>query len=261
MVRVAPTKADEIVLVLEQAILAGELAPGEVLRQEQLSDDFGVSRTPIREALRELAALGLVSLLPKRGARVRFLSTEDLHQTFLVRAALEGFAAELARERLTKQDLRKLTAAAKRFAELTQELRTADLGDIQTKLLAADWVHANEAFHDVILQAADAPRLAEAARGERRVFHGQAVWASSSAELDQLYTRNLDQHAAILDAARARSPELRSLVETHILDSGTLLERAFQQAGYGRRTFLSQRVSWRDEGGEGTPTADAVEAS
>src|SRR6202051_4918120 len=68
------TKADDIALVIEEAIVSGELEPGTVLRQEQLSERFGVSRTPIREALRRLAALGLVSFVPKSGARVRTLS-------------------------------------------------------------------------------------------------------------------------------------------------------------------------------------------
>ncbi len=72
------TKADDIALVLEDEIVSGRIAPGTVLRQEQLSERFGVSRTPTREALRRLAALGLVSFVPNRGARVRTLSREEL---------------------------------------------------------------------------------------------------------------------------------------------------------------------------------------
>src|SRR5438105_1532383 len=106
---VPSTKADEITLVLEDAIVSGELAPGVVLRQEQLSEQFGVSRTPIREALRKLAALGLVSFAGKRGVQVRPLSRDELFETFVVRAALEGFAADLAREQLTKLDLSEMT--------------------------------------------------------------------------------------------------------------------------------------------------------
>ena len=63
------TKADEIAVLIEEAIVSGELEPGSVLRQEQLSERFGVSRTPVREALRRLAALGLVSFVPNRGDR------------------------------------------------------------------------------------------------------------------------------------------------------------------------------------------------
>src|SRR5262245_10252298 len=78
------TKADDIALVIEEAIVSGELPPGTVLRQEQLSEQFQVSRTPVREALRRLAALGLVSFVPNRGVRVRTISREELHEAFKI---------------------------------------------------------------------------------------------------------------------------------------------------------------------------------
>src|SRR5213593_3973735 len=99
------TKADDIALVIEEAIVSGELEPGTVLRQEQLSEQFNVSRTPIREALRRLAALGLVSFVPNRGVRVRTVSREELHEAFLVRAELESLATEVATPRMTPADI------------------------------------------------------------------------------------------------------------------------------------------------------------
>src|SRR6188508_2627842 len=107
------TKADDIALVIEEAIVSGELEPGTVLRQEQLSEDFEVSRTPIREALRRLAALGLVSFVPNRGVRVRTLSSEELREAFLVRAELESLATELAVPRFDAAGLAALDAAEK----------------------------------------------------------------------------------------------------------------------------------------------------
>lgn len=236
------TKADEIALVLEEAILAGELPPGYVLRQEHLSEQFGVSRTPIREALQQLGALGLVSFKGKRGVQVRALRREELSETFVVRAALEGFAAELARDHLTKADLRTLERAEKQFARLTMQLRSAPQ-DGATQLLAAAWVRANEAFHDVYLDAAGVRKLADSARSVRRVFHGQAIWSQGS-ELSEFYSRNVEQHRAIVDAFSTKSRRVRSLVEEHILDSGRLLERALQQAGYDTTPTLGSRVSW-----------------
>ena len=117
------TKADEIALVLEDEIVSGAIEAGVVLRQEQLSERFGVSRTPIREALRRLAALGLVSFVPNRGVRVRTLSREELREAFLVRAELESLATELATPRMTADDLRRLDEAELRFSVLTLELR------------------------------------------------------------------------------------------------------------------------------------------
>ncbi len=90
------TKADDIALEIEEAIVSGELVPGEVLRQDKLSEQYGVSRTPVREALKRLAALGLVSFEPNRGVRVRTLSREGMWEAFLVRAELEALATGLA---------------------------------------------------------------------------------------------------------------------------------------------------------------------
>src|SRR5437764_3273704 len=108
------TKADDIALVIEEAIVAGELEPGTVLRQEQLSEQFNVSRTPIREALRRLAALGLVSFVPNRGVRVRTITREELHEAFMVRAELEALATEVAAAKVTPEQLAALDDAERR---------------------------------------------------------------------------------------------------------------------------------------------------
>src|SRR4051794_9147338 len=110
------TKADEIALLLEDEIVSGAIEPGVVLRQEQLSERFGVSRTPIREALRRLAALGLVSFVPNRGVRVRTLSREELREAFLVRAELESLATELATPRLGAEGLLALAETERRVS-------------------------------------------------------------------------------------------------------------------------------------------------
>src|SRR6201997_1833047 len=112
------TKADDIALVIEEAIVSGELEPGTVLRQEQLSEQFNVSRTPVREALRRLAALGLVSFVPNRGVRVRTISREELHEAFMVRAELEALATEVAAAKMTSDDLAELEETELHFAKI-----------------------------------------------------------------------------------------------------------------------------------------------
>jgi DNA-binding GntR family transcriptional regulator len=240
-----PTKADEIAIVLEEAILSGEMEPGVVLRQEQLSTEFGVSRTPIREALQQLAALGLVSMAGGRGVQVRPPARDDLLETFTVRAALESYAAELARERMTKADLKELDLACERFAELTRKLRDPATPPVEMRLVASEWVRSNADFHDIFLDRAGVQRLSDAARSARRVFHGQAAWTHSDA-LSELYALNLEQHRQIANAFKAKDPRVRSLVEEHILDSARLLEQALDQAGYfgGNLSPLARRVSW-----------------
>src|SRR3970282_1647269 len=116
------TKADDIALALEEAIVSGEIPPGSTLRQEHLSEQFQVSRTPVREALRRLAALGLVTFEPNRGVRVRMLSLDEIREAFLVRAELEGLATEIATLKMTDEDLADLARAEHSFSIATQAL-------------------------------------------------------------------------------------------------------------------------------------------
>ena len=218
------TKADEIALVLEDEIVSGAVEAGSVLRQEQLSERFGVSRTPIREALRRLAALGLVSFVPNRGVRVRTLSREELREAFLVRAELESLATELATPRMTVDDLRRLDEAELRFSVLTLELRARARSGVEDNALAIEWMKANYAFHDVIYAAAGSPYVERMAKGARRTFIGQITWVAR-AELDELYARNDEQHRAIREAIAAGSASgARVLAREHVLSSWRLLE-------------------------------------
>jgi DNA-binding GntR family transcriptional regulator len=216
------TKADEVALELEQAIVAGDVPPGSVLRQEELSERFHVSRTPVREALRRLSALGLVSFEPNRGVRVRSLSERELYQAFLVRAELESLATELAAMKRTPADIQQLDAAERRFEELTARLRHGNGDDGAT--LTGEWVRANHAFHDVIYRMADVPMVEQIAKSARRTFSGQAAWAPGDASVDELYERNVQQHRAIREAVAAGSGAgARALARDHVLSSFELL--------------------------------------
>jgi DNA-binding GntR family transcriptional regulator len=225
------TKADDIALVIEEAIVSGELEPGTVLRQEQLSEQFDVSRTPIREALRQLAALGLVSFVPNRGVRVRTISRDELHEAFMVRAELEALATEVAAGKITPDDLAELQAAEKRFAEISQDLRSREPGE-QRRSIMGEWVRANHAFHDVIYRVADLPLVEQLAKSARRTFSGPAVWAPGDHSIDGLYAKNAEQHRAIRQALAAGSPEgARALARDHVLSSFHLLETILEQVG------------------------------
>ena len=225
------TKADDIALVIEEAIVAGELEPGTVLRQEQLSEQFNVSRTPVREALRRLAALGLVSFVPNRGVRVRTISREELHEAFMVRAELESLATEVAATKATAEDLAELDAAEQRFAEISRELRSREPGE-ERRSIMGDWVRANHGFHDVIYRVADLPLVEQLAKSARRTFSGPAVWAPGDHSLDGLYLKNAEQHRAIKQALAAGSPEgARALAREHVLSSFHLLETILEQVG------------------------------
>ncbi|HEY6835066.1 MAG TPA: GntR family transcriptional regulator [Gaiellaceae bacterium] len=226
----AGTKADEIALALEDAIISGELAPGSVLRQEQLSARFQVSRTPVREALRRLAATGLVSFVPNRGVRVRQIAVDELRQAFMVRAELEALVTGLAAPRMSNAEVGALARAEERFAELTEELLDRSRSEAERTRLTGDWVRANYRFHDVIYEAAAVPLVEGIAKSARRTFLSR--WSPGGPEIDDLYRQNVRQHRAIRDAIAARSVEgARALAHEHVLHSGRLLEVILEHRG------------------------------
>jgi DNA-binding GntR family transcriptional regulator len=227
----AGTKADDIALAIEEAIVAGELAPGSVLRQEQLSERYEVSRTPVREALRRLAALGLVSFEPNRGVRVRTLSRESMREAFMVRAELEALVTGVAATRITQEDLEELDDAEKLFAGLTRALRAREPGR-DRRTLTAEWMRANHGFHDVIYRVAQLPFVEQVAKSARRTFSGPAVWAPGDETINELYALNERQHRAIQAALAAGSADgAQATAREHVLGSFKLLETILAQVG------------------------------
>ena len=138
---------DVVFNTLRQAILRGELKPGERLMEIQLANKLGVSRTPIREAIRKLELEGLVLMIPRRGAEVAEITEKNLRDVLEVRCALEELAVQLACDRIDEEGLQNLRQAAGHFREVL------DSDDI-TKIAEAD-----VAFHDVIFAATDNRRL------------------------------------------------------------------------------------------------------
>ena len=129
---------DVVFNTLRQAILKGELAPGERLMEIQLAQKLGVSRTPIREAIRKLELEGLVLMIPRRGAEVARISEKSLKDVLEVRRSLEELAIELACQRMTEEDMQALEEAQKAFKA------AIDQGD------AMKIAETDEAYHDVI---------------------------------------------------------------------------------------------------------------
>ena len=138
---------DEVFNTLRERILKGVLKPGERLMEIHLADQLGVSRTPIREAIRMLELEGLVKMVPRKGAQVARISREDLQDVLEVRKALDTLAVKLACERITTDEIVRLKEAEDEFE------RTLTLGDT-TEIAEAD-----VAFHDVIQAASKNKRL------------------------------------------------------------------------------------------------------
>ena len=186
--------------LLEEAILEGELKPGERLRAEALAQRFGTSRTPIREALLQLEAQGLVDVEPNRGAVVRTFDRDDLQDLYELRALLEPRAAALATPRISEQDIEALHALC----------------------AAEDQMAANEAFHRIILEAANSPRLVvamRAATGIPRTFRS-VFWHDERQREESLMC-----HRRLVAAFNARDAELaEAVMRMHILGAIAFLE-------------------------------------
>jgi DNA-binding GntR family transcriptional regulator len=229
------TKAEAIALAIERDIISGTIPPGARLGQEDLSARYGVSRTPIREALRRVAALGLVAFEPHRTVRVRTLSRAEIREAFLVRAELEGLATELAAPMMDAERLSELDAAEQQFAELTDRLRADAAKGGAEPGVAVEWMQANYAFHDVIYDAAGAPYLAQLARTARLRFDRQVAWVARPGH-DPLFAQAVAQHRAIRECLAARSTSgARALAREHVLAAGELFESIIDYVEGGHR--------------------------
>lgn len=140
---------DVVFNTLRQAILRGELKPGERLMEIQLANKLGVSRTPIREAIRKLELEGLVLMIPRKGAEVAEITEKSLRDVLEVRRALEELAVRIVCDKITKKQIEDLKCAAKEFEET---LASKDV----TKIAEAD-----VEFHDIIFCATDNQRLVQ----------------------------------------------------------------------------------------------------
>ena len=106
---------------LRQAIITGELKPGERLMEVQLAEKMGVSRTPVREAIRKLELEGLVEMLPRKGAHVANLSIKDMMDLLEVRACIDGLATEFAASRITPDEIKELKHVQEQFSTYVEK--------------------------------------------------------------------------------------------------------------------------------------------
>ena len=139
---------DVVFNTLREAILKGDLKPGERLMELQLASKLGVSRTPIREAIRKLELEGLVIMIPRKGAEVADITEKSLRDVLEVRKALEELAVQLACEKITQEELEELEKAGENFKKVLK--RSKDITEV---------AEADVRFHDVIYMATDNHKL------------------------------------------------------------------------------------------------------
>ncbi|MCL6610434.1 MAG: GntR family transcriptional regulator [Peptococcaceae bacterium] len=200
---------------LREAIIQGRLKPGERLMEMQLADEMGVSRTPVREAIRKLELEGFVVMIPRKGAYVSGISVKDIVDVFEVRAALEALAAGLAAERATDEELEELERSLVQISEADKE----DLGTI---------VETDTNFHDIIYKACRNERLVMIITHLKEQI--QRFRTTSLSQPGRLRDA-LSEHRAIVEAISDRNVEMaQTLAREHIENAEQSLLNAMREA-------------------------------
>ena len=189
---------------LRQAILRGELKPGERLMEIQLANKLGVSRTPIREAIRKLELEGLVLMIPRKGAEVAEITEKNLRDVLEVRGALEELAVRLACDRIGEEGIENLKKAAKGFEAVL------DSEDI-TKIAEAD-----VAFHDIIYLATDNQRLIQLLNNLREQMYRYRVEYLKQKEW---HPKLLAEHQDIIQAIANRERDKAANITSQHIDN------------------------------------------
>ena len=183
---------DVVFNTLRRAILRGELKPGERLMEIQLANKLGVSRTPIREAIRKLELEGLVLMIPRRGAEVAEITEKNLRDVLEVRCALEELAVQLACDRMDADGIASLKEAARKFREVL------DSDDI-TQIAQADVL-----FHDVIYTATDNDRLIQLLNNLREQMYRYRIEYLKKREC---YPQLLEEHQTVIEAIESKDKQ------------------------------------------------------
>jgi DNA-binding GntR family transcriptional regulator len=209
---------------LEDDIVNGRMLPGEQVQLEGLVQRFGVSRTPVREALQQLEASGLVEVLPKRGTYVARIGVTELVQMFEVMAELEALCARLAARRVQPESLAEILAA---------------LNDCERQAIAQDanaYYYANELFHQLIYQACGNPFLVQQTTALKNRLK---PYRRMQLRLRNRIAQSLDEHRLIVQALQAGDDEQAARVaRDHVLVQGQrftdLMSLSGQQVAAGK---------------------------
>lgn len=195
---------DVVFNTLRQAILRGELKPGERLMEIQLANKLGVSRTPIREAIRKLELEGLVLMIPRKGAEVAEITEKSLRDVLEVRKALEELAVQIACDKITATQIDQLRVEAKEFEAALND-------DDVTKIAEAD-----VAFHDIIYLATDNQRLIQLLNNLREQMYRFRV---EYLKREDSHAVLIKEHLQIIDAIEKRQKEAASQVTCKHIDN------------------------------------------
>lgn len=187
---------------LREAIVEGKLNPGQRLMEVQLAEQLGVSRTPVREAIRKLELEGLVVMLPRKGAYVANMSLKDIIDVLEIRSTLEGLASSLAAERIHPENIKELEKIAKEFE---QNADNTDLDELLKK---------DVEFHECIFKATNNKKLHQLITSLwEQVYRFRATYIADYESVKSI----IKEHQLILDAIKKGDNELaKKYAKEHI---------------------------------------------
>ena len=207
-----PTMYSFVFETLRDEILAGRIPTGTRLNIEEIQTRLGVSRTPVREALKQLSSMGLVENQPHRGTYIKELSVDDIIEIYQIRSALEGMIARISAKKLSSDDLNKLKDLCSRM-----ENGSRDIGH-------AGFREMNEAFHQILRNAISAPILVELSM---TYYRQSTISRALSIELPGSFESVCREHKDIVAALISRDPDAAdSAMKTHYLNTADRIAKS-----------------------------------
>jgi len=218
------TLRERILETIREAILNGQLKPGEKVAEPELAERFGISRTPIREAFRQLESEGYLTVIPRKGAVVTDLSEREVEEFYSIKSILEGYAARMAAEKMTDKDCERLETINLRLKQLAAE------GDVKT------FFRVHDEFHELFIRAAGNDKLFTLIGQLLRKFNRLRM---ASLALPGRMEISVQEHNKILEAFRQHDGEKAdNLVRKNAAYGGQVLIQSLAQSE-GRRAEKS----------------------
>lgn len=206
---------DVVFNTLREAILKGELKPGERLMELQLAAKLGVSRTPIREAIRMLEQEGLAVTIPRKGAEVAKMTEKDMEDVLQIRDALDELAASIACELISKEELEKLRRTMHEFEEY------AKTGDVK-KIAEAD-----VKFHDIIYHATENPKLVNMLNNLREQMYRYRVEYLKD---EKNYPTLVKEHSEIVEGLTTKNKQkVTAAMHRHVANQANAVKEIIRE--------------------------------
>jgi DNA-binding GntR family transcriptional regulator len=221
------TLREKILETIRDAILKGSLKPGERVSEPELAERFGISRTPIREAFRQLESEGYLEVIPRKGAVVASLSERDVVEFYAIKSILEGHAARIAAERMTDREIERLEAINTKLQQIAAD------GDIKS------FFRVHNEFHELFIKASGNDKLVELI--SQLVLKFNRLRLASLAQPGRMEI-SVQEHRKIIEAFRRHDGDRADSLVRHTATIGAevLIQSMVQEQGKKKPVPLQQ---------------------